>query len=195
MSFLSDEQYYRAMLRTYEEFKQIATRESTHYEMGDQSTLNAATKFFTECYHFKDYLKQRPGIMPRRVEQYVSRSKHLSLAADICNTIKHANLSSRPRSRKPIASLHMFHTVPMWEFQDAADVIKAHPHGENVREGDQVKVIRHRPLRPDAQLPPVSSSLMIDLGNAKLDALKVAERCIGAWNKFLKTQNLDFSKP
>jgi len=64
---------------------------------------DAAEDFFTQCYHLKDWLiKDQSVKIVSDVEKYITGCKGLSIAADICNSFKHAGLDRKSRSGKKI---------------------------------------------------------------------------------------------
>lgn len=57
--------------------------------------------FFLNCYHLKDWIKNDENVeiteKEKKVEEFITNTEELSLCADICNSIKHLNLTV-PRS-------------------------------------------------------------------------------------------------
>ena len=95
---------YRQMKRAYDKLETIGT--NTGSSITNVDAKDAAEEFFTQCYHFKDWLKKAYPALNRTVEQYISNSLPLSLAADFCNTFKHAGLDSNPRLREHLATIN-----------------------------------------------------------------------------------------
>jgi hypothetical protein len=52
-----------------------------------------------ECHQLKDWLKKDARVKhPDDLEDFINKSHALSVAADLCNSLKHAGLDKRPRS-------------------------------------------------------------------------------------------------
>lgn len=95
---------YRSMLRSYGRLKKIETDNGN--SIGNTESRDAVEDFFNQCYHFKDWLKKDKGIsLSLDVEEFISESQFLSLAADYCNTFKHAGLD-RNRSDKNLEKIN-----------------------------------------------------------------------------------------
>jgi len=104
---MSGEPRYKEQLerlkRWYNRFSElnkgkIHDRESSYY-------IDEVHAFFPNCYHLKDWIKNDESLKlseqeKQKVEDFISNNYHLSLCADICNSIKHLKLTSRPRSDK-----------------------------------------------------------------------------------------------
>jgi hypothetical protein len=95
MEFKMATKYHR-MMRSYEKLRRVSTNTGNSISLTEGK--DAAEEFFTECYHFKDWLIKELPNLKQSVENHVSRSVPLSLAADYCNTFKHAGLDRKPRS-------------------------------------------------------------------------------------------------
>jgi hypothetical protein len=91
---------YGMMKLTYERLHKIATDNGSNIDLADARV--ATETFFNHCYHFKDWLKRAFPDRGAAVERFITKSPALSLAADYCNTFKHAGLDSTPRSGAPI---------------------------------------------------------------------------------------------
>ncbi len=87
---------YGSMIRAYERFKQISTNNGSSISL--HAARDAADEFFQHCYHLKDWLKNDSTTSSLDVESFINASRPLSLAADYCNSIKHAGLKRSPRS-------------------------------------------------------------------------------------------------
>lgn len=95
---------YRSMLRSYERLKKIETNNGN--SIGNTESRDAVEDFFNQCYHLKDWLKKDKSIVLLfDVERYITESPALSLAADYCNTFKHAGLD-RSRSDKNLEKIN-----------------------------------------------------------------------------------------
>jgi len=95
---------YRGMLRAYEALKRVSTNNGS--AIGNRDALDAAEAFFNQCYHLKDWLKKGQAVSGRSVEGYITTNEPLALAADFCNSFKHAGLINPPRSGKEIQKLN-----------------------------------------------------------------------------------------
>lgn len=96
MEFDAKDKYY-SVLRSYERFKTINTDNGN--SISNTDPRNAAEDFFNQCYHFKDWLKKDSSVvMHQKVEDFIRGSKSLALAADYCNSFKHAGLDREPKS-------------------------------------------------------------------------------------------------
>ena len=68
---------------------------------------DATEDFFNQCYHFKDWLKKDTSItLTEDVENFISKSSSLSLAADYCNSFKHAGLDQKSRSGQELEKMN-----------------------------------------------------------------------------------------
>lgn len=96
MEYNAKDKYY-AMQRSYEKLKKINTDNGNSISNADPKDMTE--DFFNHCYHFKDWLKKDSSIvLVYNIEDFISKSNPLSLAADYCNTFKHAGLEKRSRS-------------------------------------------------------------------------------------------------
>ena len=95
MEFKMADKYHRTM-RSYEKLRIVST--DTGNSISLSQAKEAAEEFFTHCYHFKDWLIKEMPHLRQAVEDHISNSVPLSLAADYCNTFKHAGLDRTPRS-------------------------------------------------------------------------------------------------
>jgi hypothetical protein len=95
MEFKMADKYHR-MMRSYEKLRIVGT--NTGNSISLSVAKESSEEFFTECYHFKDWLIKELPHLKQTVENYISNSLPLSLAADYCNTFKHAGLDRKPRS-------------------------------------------------------------------------------------------------
>jgi hypothetical protein len=96
---------YRAMLRAFDILKRISTDNGN--TISNRDVNDAAEAFFNQCYHLKDWLKKERPADAKSVEKYINTNDALSLAADFCNSFKHAGLgSSPPRSGKDIQKVN-----------------------------------------------------------------------------------------
>jgi hypothetical protein len=92
---------YRRMLRSYESLKRIGTDNGA--SISNTDARDAAEDFFNQCYHFKDWLKKDSSInAAQNPETFINSSTSMQLAADYCNSLKHAGLDRQSRSGKSI---------------------------------------------------------------------------------------------
>jgi hypothetical protein len=108
---------YLSMVRSYKRLEKISTdNDGTISFAGSQDQVE---DFFNQCYHFKDWLIKDPGVAlsKKSVEEFISDSPSLSLAADICNSFKHAGLDKRSRSGRTLEGMkrHLSLLVPRGE--------------------------------------------------------------------------------
>ena len=87
---------YHQMQRSYRKLQKVAT--DTGNRISNVDGKEAAEEFFTQCYHFKDYLKKELPSLSKPVEDFISNSFALSLSADYCNAAKHGGLDKPPLS-------------------------------------------------------------------------------------------------
>ncbi len=72
--------------------------------------LDSVPAFFLNCYHVKDWLKNKPqwhddvdsGVKRSAVEQFVKESEALKICGDICNGNKHSDFDCAPLSGGPL---------------------------------------------------------------------------------------------
>ncbi|OIR16083.1 hypothetical protein GALL_35880 [mine drainage metagenome] len=96
---------YRSMLRSFERIKRINTDNGN--TISNTDARDATEDFFTQCYHFKDWLKKDSTLtLSQNVEKFINASNALSLAADYCNSFKHAGLDSQPRSGQTLEGIN-----------------------------------------------------------------------------------------
>jgi hypothetical protein len=111
MEYKSEHQY-QGMLRSYGKLKRLATDVGSTLVIGDHAATDATKDFFSQCYHLKDWLKKDPRISrPDDAEEHINSSSALSLAADICNSFKHAGLDKPPRSGSRLVSVNTAYSM------------------------------------------------------------------------------------
>lgn len=92
---------YRTMLRAYQELERISTNNGNKISFADPDY--EVMNFFIHCYHLKDSLKKDLTItLKEDVEEFITRSNSLSLAADYANSFKHSGLDRKARSNKTL---------------------------------------------------------------------------------------------
>lgn len=92
------------MNRAYDRLKKIATNNGD--EISNTDASDAAEDFFTKCYHLKDWLKKEFPHLSSDIENHITSSQNLSLAADYCNTFKHGGLDKQSRHRDEIEKIN-----------------------------------------------------------------------------------------
>ena len=96
MEYHAKDKYY-GMKRSYERLKKINTDNGNTISNADAK--DATEGFFNQCYHLKDWLRKDTSIiLVEDVEAFISRSIPLCIAADYCNSFKHAGLDRESRS-------------------------------------------------------------------------------------------------
>jgi hypothetical protein len=95
---------YRGMLRAYDALKRVSTDNGN--AISNRDANDAAETFFNQCYHFKDWLKKERPADAMSIETFISTNDALALAADFCNSFKHAGLDRAPRSGKDIQRIN-----------------------------------------------------------------------------------------
>lgn len=96
---------YRRMLRAYDVLKRVNTDNGNSISNAD--ARDAAEEFFNQCYHLKDWLDKDGSIQADQdIEQFINKNQCLRLAADFCNSFKHAGLDRRSRSGQEIEKLN-----------------------------------------------------------------------------------------
>jgi hypothetical protein len=99
MEYPAKDKYY-SMKRSYERLRQVST--DTGSTITNTDPRDATGDFFSQCYHFKDWLKKDAALSRSDVEDFITASRALSFAADYCNASKHGGLDKPPRSGTPI---------------------------------------------------------------------------------------------
>lgn len=108
MEFISKDKYF-SMKRAYERLKKISTNNGNSISTTDAK--DATEEFFNQCYHFKDWLKKDTSfLVSQNIEEFINKNNPLSLAADYCNSFKHAGLNQKPRSNTEIEKINT-HTI------------------------------------------------------------------------------------
>jgi len=109
MEFKAKDKYW-SMMRAYERLKRISTNNGN--TISNAEPRDAAEDFFNQCYHYKDWLQKDPEIeLSHDVEDYIDSNPPLSLAADFCNSLKHAGLSKDSRSGKHLQMINTHMTL------------------------------------------------------------------------------------
>lgn len=98
---------YHQMMRSYEKRRRVGA--NTGNSISNVAGKDATEEFFTQCYHFKDWLKKELPRLSQQIEDHITSSSALSVAADYCNSFKHAGLDKQPRSGETLVEI-MEHT-------------------------------------------------------------------------------------
>ena len=150
--------------RYYNRFKRI--NDGGEFDRTVEDLLDDIHGFFQNCYHFKDWLKNDSGFTKhtgQQIEQYVTKILELAICADICNSTKHLQLTSPPRSGTLPALGRKSITI------DIADVIST-----DAKSAEEVPQM-------------ISMKVEIMHNETVFDAFDVARLALQAWENFLKT--------
>jgi len=112
----SIERKFQAMIRAYDKLKKFeaTSKPQMHVEVQFGETTDLAEAFFSQCYHLKDYIKKEmPQGAGLKVEAYINSQGPLRIAADYCNSLKHAGLDRAPRSGDHIDRQHVHRRLDM----------------------------------------------------------------------------------
>lgn len=104
MEFTAKDKFF-SMKRAYERLRRINTDNGN--SISNTDAKDAAEEFFNQCYHFKDWLKKDHSIsITSNIEEFITNSTSLSLAADYCNSFKHGGLDKKARSNKQLEKIN-----------------------------------------------------------------------------------------
>lgn len=104
MEYNSKDKYY-SMKRSYERLEKINTDNGNLISNTDPK--DAAEDFFNQCYHFRDWLKKDSSVtLVNNIEEFINNSTALSLAADYCNSFKHAGLDKKSRPGQELEKMN-----------------------------------------------------------------------------------------
>jgi hypothetical protein len=95
------EQYDR-IRRWYDRF--VALNQGRPHDVPSDNYLDEIYAFFMNCYHLKDWIKHDGTVaasVRRAVEPHISSNRPLRLCADICNSLKHLQLTSSRSGESP----------------------------------------------------------------------------------------------
>lgn len=177
------EEQYDSMIRAYENLRILATNIGKTAVIGDRTAVDATTSFFMNCYHFKDWLKKDSRIQcPKNVEDFISNSYALSIAADLCNSFKHAGIKSDPRSGKPLEKINMAYSLDIPLGSDPAYI----QFSRNPSDGDTITISQS--IRAGG--PVATAKVVFTLGGISYDAIEVADECVRQWNSFLESRGI-----
>ncbi|MBI5404039.1 MAG: hypothetical protein HY959_11615 [Ignavibacteriae bacterium] len=180
------EDKYQSMYRAYKKLLSIATDIGKTVVVGDHAASDATQTFFNDCYHLKDWLKKDSRIKkPNEVENFINKSLSLSLAADLCNSFKHAGLDKKSRTGNNLDKINMAYSLDLSNSAEPG-FIKA---VKNFNHGDTVKISRS--LRKG--YPVATAKVILTIGSKQYDAVDLATKCIKDWNSFLNSKGIKFS--
>lgn len=186
MNYSAEEQY-QSMHRAFERVRALATDIGKTVDIGDHAAADATKAFYTECYHFKDYLKKDSRITaPTEVETFVTASRALSMAADLCNSFKHAGLNKPPRSGVQLDQINMAYSLHISATAEPGTVSIS----RNPSDGDTITIGRTNRIGP----PVATAKVVLTMGGTKHDAVAVATQCLTDWDSFLASKGIQFSK-
>ncbi|MDP1706286.1 MAG: hypothetical protein Q8L36_00500 [bacterium] len=104
MEYNAKDKYY-SMKRSYERLKKVNTNNGNSISNADPK--DATEDFFNQCYHFKDWLKKDTSVtLTENIENFISKSNALSLAADYCISFKHGGLDKNSRSGQELEKMN-----------------------------------------------------------------------------------------
>lgn len=185
MNYGAEEQY-RSMHRAFDRMRALATDIGKTVVIGDHAAADATKGFFIECYHLKDYLKKDSRITaPKDVEAFVTKSRALRMAVDLCNSFKHAGLDKPPRSGEHLDQINMAYSLDISAATEPGFVRIT----RNPCDGDTIAISRSLRVGP----PVATAKLVLTIGGTKHDALAVATQCITDWDSFLASKDIQFS--
>ncbi|MDX2080383.1 MAG: hypothetical protein SFU53_06320 [Terrimicrobiaceae bacterium] len=188
MIYDSQEQY-QSMLRAFQDLQAISDDAGREVQIGDPRPSDAARTFFLQCYHLKDWLKKDSRIGdPKAVERWINQCEALSIAADVCNSLKHAGLSQPPRSGKALEMINLAYRL---DFPPGAKTdIK---FLKQPIDGDTITICR-TPLAILKGKPIATAEIILTLDGVQRPALIVARQCIQDWDQFLSDNGISFQK-
>ena len=186
MNYNAEEQY-QSMLRAYEALRVLATDIGKTAVIGDHAAGDAAKSFFIACYHFKDWLKKDSRITrPKDVEDFISTNHALSLAADLCNSFKHAGLDKTPRSGTHLDQINMAYSLDMPATTEPGFIEMPRKPSD----GDTITISCNNRIGS----PVATAKVVLTIGGNKHEALDLATQCVKDWDTFLAAQGIQFSK-
>jgi hypothetical protein len=177
---------YRAMMRSYERLKTLAT---DHGPVGDfgYAATDIAKEFCSNLFHLKDWLKKEHGVDPGEVEAHVKSSRALSIAGDICNSLKHAGLDRPPRAGAPLVQINTALTSTMPLAVPPGTEIGKLVSNRNPSDGDTLTLNRWTGTRTVAR-----ADVVITIGAEKHNGLNLARQCVADWDGFLEQRGIRF---
>lgn len=186
MNYDAEEQY-QSIHRAFERVRALATDIGKTAVIGDHTAADATKAFFIECYHFKDYLKKDSRIaVPSEIETFVTASRALSMAADLCNSFKHAGLDKPPRSGMQLDQINMAYSLILSATAEPGTISMT----RNPSDGDTITIGRSNVIGP----PIATAKVILTIGGNKHDAVAVASQCLTDWDSFLASKGIQLSK-
>jgi hypothetical protein len=180
------EEKYQSVLRAHARLIALASDIGKTAIIGDQAAKDATTAFFMECYHLKDWLKKDSRITPTRaIEDCITNSPALSLAADLCNSFKHGGLDRTPRSGAQLDQVNMAYSLDISITEPGTVTFTRQPSP-----GDTITLSRSRVTgRPIA-----TARIILTIGGVKYDAPELASRRVNEWDAFFVSYGIQFAK-
>ncbi len=179
------EQKYQSVVRAFNKLEGLATDIGKTMIVGDHAAADAANSFFIECHHLKDWLKKDSRIKKDQdVEDAITNSPSLSIAADLCNSFKHAGLKNEPRSGKQLEKKNMAYSLDLPASGGTGHIKMP----ENPSDGDTITVSTSNRQGP----PRATARIFFTLGGKKYDAMKIAVGCMADWDTFLVSRGISF---
>lgn len=93
---------YERMKRWYRRFASLDHGRS--HDVTSDNYVDEIYAFFMNCYHLKDWIKHDTTIsaaVRQAVEPHINSNRPLMLCADICNSLKHLQLTSNRSGESP----------------------------------------------------------------------------------------------
>lgn len=149
------------MKRAFARLERINT--DTGRTISTADAWDATEDFVNHAYHFKDFLKTEFPGSGRRIEEYITSSRVLSLVADLQNSFKHAEDINERRKQH--------------ENETGSPAI-----------GDLVRINTHTTL--DEKTWTWSQRLEITFQNATFDAYDLAAETVKAWDDFMAAEGI-----
>ena len=87
--------------RWYQRFVKI--NEGRLHDKSSDNYQDEVLAFFLNCYHLKDWIKhdKSVGAAATKVEDFINANEDLKICADICNSIKHLELTTSRSGQDP----------------------------------------------------------------------------------------------
>ncbi len=185
MRFDAKEQYEK-MQRSLKVLEALASDIGKRVVIGDHAAPDATRHFFEDCYHLKDWLKKDSRVSnPQSIEAYVTSSQALSLAADLCNSFKHAGLDRAPRSGATLDKINMAYSLEIPNTTEPGHIeFKQQPS-----DGDTFTISRSN----RSGSPVATAKVVLTIGGKQYDAVVLAKKCVSDWDSFLKAAGIQFA--
>jgi len=151
------------MTRALAQLERIYT--DTGNAISTADAQDATENFFNHAYHFKDFLKRDFPAKAKRIEEHVTRSRVLSLVADLHNSLKHADDISKRRRQH--------------EKETGSPPV-----------GDLVRINTHTKIDLGPTTARCSQRLEITFQNATYDVCNLAKKTVREWDVFLAAEGI-----